>query len=202
MRFFTLETVLFPLGALPLHVFESRYRIMVLEALQDDSTFGVALIERGSEVGVNEQRFNVGTVARIVRAGRIDESRLAVVALGVDRIRITEWLDDSPYPSAMMKVFPDGAETPELESAVERARRTLRRLIAFASELGASVGKVDLNLPTSLRDAVWMLCSVAPVGQLDRQRLLEIEDPAPRLEELQKLLDESTEALQAQLAGG
>jgi Lon protease-like protein len=199
---FPLGSVLFPLGVLPLHVFEPRYLTMIAEALADDGTFGVTLIERGSEIGGGEERFSLGTVARIVRAAEVDENRLAVVALGVSRIRVTEWLADAPYPAAMVEDYPDGIPTPELSSAVGDARRTLRRLMALASELGANVGSNDVDLPEDPRAAVWTLCSVAPLEQLDRQRLLEIEDPLPRTHALVEMLGERTDIMQAQLAGG
>ena len=202
LRMFPLGTVLFPLGVLPLHIFEPRYLTMIAEALEDDSTFGVTLIERGPEVGGGDQRSAIGTVARVVRAGRIDDARLAVVTVGVARIRVTAWLDDDPYPAAMAAMYPDGEAGPNLGQLVGETRRMMRRLMAFASELGADVGTMDVDLPDDPRNAVWTLCSMAPIEQLDRQRLLEIEDPQPRMLELQRLLAETTETLQARLAAG
>ena len=96
MRMFPLSSVLFPLGALPLHIFEPRYLAMVGEAIDDDGTFGVVLIERGSEVGGGDVRFGTGTSAQIVNAGFIDDERMAVMAVGEGRIRIEEWLGDDP----------------------------------------------------------------------------------------------------------
>ena len=48
---FPLGSVLFPELGLPLRVFEPRYRQMVVDCLDTDRSFGVVLIERGSEVG-------------------------------------------------------------------------------------------------------------------------------------------------------
>ncbi|MDQ2726260.1 MAG: LON peptidase substrate-binding domain-containing protein, partial [Actinomycetota bacterium] len=82
MPLFPLGTVMFPGTALPLHVFEPRYR-----ALMDDLTggelgtplitpeFGIALIERGHEVGGGDQRSRIGTVARLPDAHRLDDGR-------------------------------------------------------------------------------------------------------------------------------
>ena len=47
---FPLGTVLLPGMALPLHLFEPRYRQLIQDVLDGDGTFGVCLIERGSEV--------------------------------------------------------------------------------------------------------------------------------------------------------
>lgn len=65
---FPLGTVLLPGAYLPLHVFEPRYRRLVQACLEGSPEFGVVLIERGSEVGGGERRFDVGCVARILSA--------------------------------------------------------------------------------------------------------------------------------------
>ena len=67
MPMFPLGSVLFPSLALPLHVFEPRYRAMTRHLLSEgvEPEFGVVLIERGSEVGGEDVRRDVGTVARL-----------------------------------------------------------------------------------------------------------------------------------------
>ena len=72
---FPLGCVLFPSVVLPLHVFEPRYRTLVQTCLDDDREFGVVLIERGSEVGGDDVRTDVGTVARIVEAEQLPDGR-------------------------------------------------------------------------------------------------------------------------------
>ena len=62
---FPLGTVLVPHQLLPFQVFEPRYRVLVEHCLTTDRRFGVVLIERGSEVGGGDVRFDVGTVAEI-----------------------------------------------------------------------------------------------------------------------------------------
>ncbi len=60
MPMFPLGTVLFPYALLPLHVFEPRYRVMIRHVMDSDHEFGVVLIERGSEVGGGDVRFDIG----------------------------------------------------------------------------------------------------------------------------------------------
>src|SRR3989337_2434064 len=48
---FPLHTVLCPGVALPLHVFEERYRVMVGRCIDLGEPFGVVLIRQGREVG-------------------------------------------------------------------------------------------------------------------------------------------------------
>ena len=88
---FPLGTVLFPHAVLPLHVFEPRYRVMMRRCIDGDRDFGVVLIERGSEVGGGDTRFDIGTVARIVQAAELADGRFAIAAVGLGRFRVVRW---------------------------------------------------------------------------------------------------------------
>ena len=106
---FPLGSVLLPGGVLPLHVFEPRYRQMVIDCLQSDGTpeFGQALITHGSEAGGGDERSTIGTVAQMIQVEAIDEERYAIVAVGVRRIKIVSWLSDDPYPLADNEIADD-----------------------------------------------------------------------------------------------
>jgi Lon protease-like protein len=199
---FPLGTVLFPRGVLPLHVFEPRYLEMVADVTEGDSTFGVVLIERGPEVGGGDHRFSVGCAARIVRTAELEGYRLAVVAVGLRRIRAVEWLADDPYPLAEVVEIVEPEPGAGLEEAVERARNAYRRTMALASELGLDVGDGDLELHEDRRAAAWHLAAAAPVEQLDRQRLLEEDDAVARMHVLAEMLGDRSLLLEARLAGG
>ena len=68
---FPLHTVLCPGIALPLHIFEDRYRALVRRCLDESLPFGIVLIRDGREVGGGTIAFSaVGTVAEIRQAGR------------------------------------------------------------------------------------------------------------------------------------
>ena len=65
---FPLGSVLFPAMPLALRVFEERYLKMMGSILDNQpSEFGVVLIERGLEVGGGDQRFDIGTTARVLQ---------------------------------------------------------------------------------------------------------------------------------------
>lgn len=104
---FPLGSVLFPGLGLPLRVFEPRYRKMIADCLDGDSSFGVVLIERGSEVGGGEVRLRVATVARILDVSLQDDGTLGVFAVGTGRVEVLEWLPDAPYPAAIVTPLRD-----------------------------------------------------------------------------------------------
>lgn len=206
---FPLGTVIFPGTGVPLHVFEPRYR-----ALMDDLTggelgtpiitpeFGIVLIERGHEVGGGEQRMRVGTVARLVSAGRADDGRWMATAGGVRRFRVTEFLPDDPYPLGLVDDLEDRPWDPSDAATLGRATEEVRRALALARELDEVAGPVTFALADDPVTASWQLCGLAPVGALDRQRLLETSDPATRLRLVRSLTAEAAEVLAHRLADG
>src|SRR5260370_42655783 len=104
---FPLGTVLFPHALLPLHVFEPRYRVMTERVLKAEREFGVVLIERGSEVGGGDTRFDVGTGAQIVRAQPLGDGGYVLAPAGIRRLRVARRVPGDPYPQAGVGVFPD-----------------------------------------------------------------------------------------------
>lgn len=110
---FPLGTVVFPGESIPLHVFEERYRRLTADCLAADGRFGIALIERGSEVGGGDTRVDVGTLVEIARAQQAPDGRSALIVTGIERITVTQWLDEDPYPRAEIEPWDDGerAET-------------------------------------------------------------------------------------------
>ncbi len=178
---FPLGSVLFPGAILPLQVFEERYRTMIDVIENTDNRFGVVLISRGRDVGGGDERTDIGTMAEIVRKGEAEDGRILITAVGRNRIRVAEWLEDDPYPRAVVDEIPEDAVPHGIESAISAAAVARRRLLALAIEMGADGQQLDLDLPEDPMRAVWTLCAAAPVGSYDRQRLLVVDEPLQRL---------------------
>jgi len=202
---FPLGSVLFPHALLPLHVFEARYRALTEACLAGDGEFGVVLIERGSEVGGGDTRFTVGTVAKILEAGRLPDGRYVLAAVGTRRLRVKRWLAEEPYPRADVELLddgaPDDAASPDIESRRADVERLLRRVLALRTELGDAGPPADVQLDDDVARASFEAAAVAPLGPLDAQRVLELESPSARLDALEGLLSEEARFLELRLAG-
>ena len=198
---FPLGTVLFPHALLPLHVFEPRYRALTEACLAGDGEFGVVLIERGSEVGGGDTRVAIGTLARILEAGRLPDGRYVLATTGVRRLRVEQWLPEEPYPRAEIELLGDGAPSPAAADQRADVERQLRRVLALRAELGEAGPPVDVRLDDDPVRASFEAAALAPVGPLDAQRLLELDSPSARLEALAALLEEEAGFLELRLAG-
>ena len=199
---FPLGNVVLPGEVFPLHVFEPRYRQLVLDCLAMTDRrpeFGVALIERGSEVGGGDDRTSVGTVARIARVDPLDNGRFALVTIGTRRVSVLEWLPDDPYPIADVEDWPDTAvdEPEEMRSVIDALSTRVGEVQRLAQEV-ARASKQRSAVPSAssrkLSDdpamATYQLVTRSPVGPADRYRLLSAPSVAIRLETFAEVLDD------------
>ena len=199
MPMFPLGSVLLPSAGLPLHVFEPRYQALVRDCLAGDGEFGVVLIARGSEVGGEDVRTDVGTVARIVESAELPDGRWAVMALGVRRIRVRRWLPDDPYPLAEVADWPDPDPGEGYDDRLAIVMGRLRRALALATEAGDDAAPATIELSPDGVLAGYQMAAVAPIGPLDRQRVLAATSPGMRLEAVAQLLDDAIEVLEMRL---
>jgi Lon protease-like protein len=191
---FPLGSVLVPGAVLPLHVFEPRYRALVRECLErDEPEFGVALIERGSEVGGGDHRRDIAVVARMLQVAEMEDGRYAVVSVGTRRVRVVAWLPDDPFPLADVDDWPEADDDPDATLALAtRLWPSVRRLAATAVELGDRIGgQGDVTMDELADDPVvasYQLCLAAPVSAADLYDLLCEPGPLARLTRLETLL--------------
>lgn len=199
---FPLGTVLVPGSYLPLHVFEPRYRALVEACLEGTPEFGVALIERGSEVGGGDQRFDVGCIARIVEAVQLDDGRYAIGTVGTRRVRVARWLPDAPYPRAEVEDWPDPEPDRDAADRITALVPTFRRVLALAAEVGEAVAPATVVLSEEPLEAGYQMAALAPVGPLDRLALLAAPTLGDRAALLEELLDGAAAVLASRLGGG
>ncbi|HTJ74874.1 MAG TPA: LON peptidase substrate-binding domain-containing protein [Acidimicrobiales bacterium] len=199
---FPLGSVLLPSTAISLHVFEDRYRALARRCMDGDRRLGVVLIERGSEVGGGDVRFDVATRARIDDAVELDDGRWVMVLVGEDRIRVQRWLPDDPYPRAEVVVCEEPPIGPEAAARRSELEAVLREVRALQVELGDVEARRDAALAADPVVATWQAVALGPLGPLDAQRILATDGPAARLDLVVSLLAEEAAVLAQRLGGG
>jgi Lon protease-like protein len=197
---FPLGLVHFPHVALPLQVFEPRYRQLTIDCLDGDREFGVVLIERGSEVGGGDARTDVGTMTRIVDAGFNDAGLIRLDTVGVRRVRVVRWLPDDPYPLAETEDLDQAEVDPSALDEMAAAEGKVRRALAMRAELGEPTLPFNIVLDPDPARALFQLAAIAPLGPFDKQRLL-AADTVDLLTLLAEFMDEQLVVLASRLAG-
>jgi Lon protease-like protein len=162
----------------------------------------VVLIERGSEVGGDDVRTDIGTMARILEAQELPDGRWVLATVGVGRIDVEEWLPDEPYPRAVTSPWPDRPPETDLTAPYAEASALLRRALALQAELGESTVPSTVPLPDDAETGSFHVAALGPFGPLDQQRLLAAPGPDRRLELATELLTDEVEVLTQRLAMG
>lgn len=200
---FPLGNPVLPTQLLPLHVFEERYRTL-METLTDfgsSAEMGVVLIERGSEVGGGDVRLPVGTVTHLIESERLPDGRWVAIFAGSHPFRVERWLEDDPYPQAIVEERADEDWDPADGTLLEAAAEAVREALRLATELGEPVGHPSFTLSSQPTVAAWELCARAPLGAMDRQTLLEAPTRSDRLALLERLVTDAAALLAFRLHG-
>ncbi|SPO00554.1 uncharacterized protein DNG_03302 [Cephalotrichum gorgonifer] len=131
-------TVSLPTMPTVLHVFETRYRIMIQRALQGNRTFGMVL-PLGRKASDDGMPFTeVGTMLRIKNLRMFPDGRSLLEAVGVSRFRIVRYTVMDDYVVAKVERYDDVSVAEEEAIEAAETRRTP----------AASSSKID-NLPTT-----------------------------------------------------
>ena len=203
---FPLESVRLPGEDLPLRIFEPRYGALVRECLDSAMEFGVVLIAAGREVGGEDARCDVGSMAHIVEYQDLGDGRYLLECEMRERIRVLSWLDDDPYPRADVEPWTDEpgptVTGDDIGVVEDRLMETFER-IASARETTLPSRQELLGEPEPGDDAgkrLYALASRVPMGQADRYSVLEAPSAAARLDALRDAVETVAAMIEFQLA--
>jgi Lon protease-like protein len=101
---FPLNVVVFPRTALPLHIFEPRYKEMVGEALANNSEFGIVLAK---EEGIVNAGCTV-VVEQVLQ--RYEDGRMDILTQGLRRFEVLYLNNEKDYLRASVQYFDDDDE--------------------------------------------------------------------------------------------
>jgi ATP-dependent Lon protease len=177
---FPLNVVLFPRSALPLHIFEERYKLLVNECVERGTQFGIALArdEGMADIGCSA---SVSSVTR-----RYDDGRMDIVVGGERRYRLLHYESGrAPYLLGEVAYIeePDEAVNGDLASST----------IELFNALLVVAYKGTGTLVSSARSEAGLSYVIAQKAGLDlprRQELLEIPGENARLRMLNDYLTE------------
>jgi Lon protease-like protein len=174
---FPLDVVLMPGGALPLHIFEPRYRKMIGAAIQHGTEFGIVMLR-------NSSLAPVGTTALVEKVThRYDDGRFDIETRGVRRFRVESVDESEDCLRAGIEFFDDEQELPVSREEAE----TLYLLTVEAAALASAATPRGLDPEDphpSFRSA-----SALPLDLAFKQKLLGSRSERQRLAQLTAYLE-------------
>ena len=182
------NVVLFPNVLLPLHIFESRYRAMIGDALDGDRIVGMVLLQPGYEADYEGRPpvFPIGCAGLVTQAQPLGDGRYDVVLRGLERFRIAREDADRPYRVAHVSALPD-IVLDEHRTELRRYRHRIEALLMAAIERTGAQPRFPPAVPDE--DLVNALAQHLELDTLERQALLEREGVLDRCRGLIELLE-------------
>ncbi len=176
---FPLNTVIFPGGALPLQIFETRYLDMVKECIRNESGFGIVLLRGG-----NEQVYKTGTLCSISDWKTLPNGLFGITARGEDRIHVdATHVESNQLLVGQIEKVQENSDL-ALPEEFNSMQLLLRRIIS-------KIGEPYSSIPAYYERAGWVgarLTELLPLQLSIKQRLLEIDDYIVRLHHLKEAM--------------
>ena len=192
------EVVLFPQEILPLHIFESRYRIMLKSVLETDSMFGVIKCDQNTK-----SMANVGCCAQIIKHQTAEDGRSNIITLGQQRFQILEIVRSTPYCSAMVTWINDENvdNFQKLDALKDSVTEALSDVVKLSSKLSNSKKNLPEKLPNNPMElSFWVASHLGGAVAEEQQRLLEERNTYTRLKREFEMLDHTRKQLAARTA--
>ena len=190
--------VLFPHIVVPLHIFEERYKVMINGCIDGSEVFGLVLLRSGADEETEETIHRVGVTARVVEVERLDEGRMNILCEGERRFRIYRFTQQTPFWKGAVN-FLDDKEHHATEALYDQVAELYRSVANLSATLSGSE-EPELVLPESATDLSYMVSYVLDIDSEEKQKLLEMDSTAERLQMLLAHLTDTIRKLEQQRA--
>jgi ATP-dependent Lon protease len=186
---FPLNVVLLPGAALPLHIFEPRYRQMIGECLEEKTEFGLLL-------SLPKGIVRVGCTAEVVDVvRRYDDGRMDIVTLGRAPFRIVELLNPQAFSDETLLE----GHVDYLDDRERPVSQCVQRELIDLYEVCHTI--IFDDYPRSIQNEVpedlsYIVAGSLPMDLMWKQQVLELRSEADRQERLVTYLREWAPHLQ------
>ena len=190
------STLAYPFSVMPLAIGIPRSIRLVEDALQADRLIGlVGMPDATVEEPMPGQMYETGTMANIQNVSRTPDNTLQVVVQGIERFRITEWGQTTPYLRARIALATDIVESDVEFEALQGALRDLAQQVVALSP----------HVPRELRDFLgqvhdprllaYMVAAIARLKVSEGQQILEMDSVKDKFQRLITHLSHEKEIL-------
>ncbi len=190
------DVVIFPYMMTPFVVGRESSVRALEEALAGDKKIFLATQHDASidEPKPNEI-FQVGTLVNIVQSLKLPDGNIKVLVEGLERGKILQVVDTDGYFEATVRTAKYSAEqTPQIETSMQRVTGLFEQYVKLCQSLNyeTMIAAVRNDDPAKLTDTI---AANLQLSIEEKQELLEIFDPAERLNRIGDVLDVEIEKL-------
>ncbi|MDX2369846.1 MAG: LON peptidase substrate-binding domain-containing protein, partial [Colwellia sp.] len=193
------DVVVYPQMVIPLFVGrEKSIRCLDLAMENDKQVFLVAQKDAAIDDPQANDVYEVGTVATILQMLKLPDGTVKVLVEGVQRARVTEFVETQEYFSANVEYLPiEGDAEDDIEVLIRSAISQFEGYVKLNKKIPPEV----LTSVSGIDDAQQLADTMAahmPLKLDDKQKILEIINVGKRLEHLMALMEGEIDLLQVE----
>src|SRR3954466_13673446 len=191
------ETVTYPDTLTPLAVGQERSIKLVNDVLSGNRMLAmVASKDPELDTPGPDDLYGVGVAGTVARMMKVPDGTLRILVQGSERIRVVDYVSESPYLVARIEEMPDMVEeSTELEALTRNVQSTFSEIIEaipyLPEELQLAVANLDE--PSALSH---LISGALRISTEEKQELLETVDVTKRLRRLSEILTRELEVVQ------
>jgi Lon protease-like protein len=189
--------VLFPGVTIPLHIFEPRYRRMLVDCLERDRRFGIVFLPEGTSEDTLGVGGEVGCIAHVESHDELPDGRSNIIVNGRERFVLRALvLSPLPYRVGMIVPYED---TPEpsalLEPLAIRVRERFDRIATAARTISDDEDPLP-ELPEDPALLAFRIASFIDLNVTERRSLLASTSPSERLRSVDGVLGAAVDPME------
>jgi len=192
------DTVLFPHAVLPLTVGRES-SIQLINSLGEEKTI-LVVAQREARVDAPQPSdlYNIGTLATVHKVVKMPNQSLFVFTEGLNRGRLRDFSQLSPFLRASVEPIPDAAPemSPEIEALQRNVLTLFQQIVAGSPTLSDELQTVAINIDEPGRLVDFIASSLPFLSTKDKQEILETSDIAKRLQTINQHLAKELEVQQ------
>ena len=141
------NTVLFPGVVIPITVGRDKSIHLIKDYNKGDKTIGVVAQRSDTTEEPNEEDlYNVGTVAQIIKMLRMPDGNTTIIIQGKRRFKIDEFVQSEPYHKAKVSAF-DEIKPPKTD-------KEFTAIVSNLKETSVQIVKISPNIPSDASFAI------------------------------------------------
>ncbi len=192
--------VVYPMMWLPLTIGQGRSIRLVDDALADARGHRIIGLVAARDPEIEEpapdQVYQIGTAAMVHRMLRAPDGTIRLIVQGLERIRVDQYVQETPYLRARVTVIPDEEEESLEQEALMRTTQDLfRRLVGLVPHMPEELETAAINA-TSARQLAYLVAASIRMEPAQAQEILEINLVKDKLTKLNSILTKELEVLE------
>src|SRR3954467_1942027 len=193
------DTVLFPHAVLPLTVGRES-SVQLINSLGEDKTI-IVVAQREARVDAPQpgELYTVGTSAVVNKVVKTLNQSLFVFAEGLERVRLGEFTQLTPFMTAHYSALPEGTApiaTSQIEALQRNVLTLFQQIVSGSPTLSDELSTVAMNIDEPGRLVDFVGSSLPSLSTRDKQDILKTPDVRVRLEKINQHLAKELEVQQ------